>query len=457
MPYSHTTFSDLKTYLSQKLGDTAKTFWVDAELGIYINEALRTFGLLTGFWRDRGTINSVASTAFYDITTLQNGSSQNLLAYSVTDRNLIEIIQYHFLESASSQSSWTGTEMFTLNDLRYAIQRRRDQFLADTGIVVTRSVITVVSPAIGRETLTDSIMDVRRAAWVGASPLNYYVPLWREDERMLTAAGATWNTNSNTPEAYSIMAPPPLQLQLAPPPVATGQLELLTVNSGAALNPASSATILGIPDDLTPGVKWGAMADLLSKDGPARDPIRAAFCEQRYQQYVQLARLLPVVIHAEINGVSTIPITLQELESSTPNWENIQTTLDHPATDLAICAPNMIALSPVPFDVNTSITLDVVRRTTVLVNDIDPVQIGREQLEALLDYAEHLALFKVGGMEWQSTQIQAESFLVESTTYNQRVSAMARAVVSSSEQSQREKQDTPRRKSNRGIGALKDA
>lgn len=452
MPYSHTTLATLRGQLAARLDDSANIFWVSAELDALIAESLRTFGLLAGFWRERAVLSTVAGTAFYAITAQTYGSPTlaSLVGYTVTDRNLVRDIEYHLLEPATDGSTYTGTAMFTLNDLRYAIQRRRDQFLADTGCVVTRSTQAVASPPSGRQQLTDTIIDVRRAAWQGASPYDYYTTLWREDERLLTAAGSTWNTTSGTPEAFSIMAPPPLQLQLAPPPQASGTLELLTVDSGAALDPATSATVLGIPDDLTPGVKWGALCDLLSKDGPARDLPRAAYCQQRYEEYVALARLLPVIIHAEVQGVSTIPCTLQELESSTPNWENGTST----PSDVAIAAPNMIALNPVPDGVY-SVTLDVVRKTPVPTTDATQVQIGREQLDAILDYAEHLALFKVHGAEWNATKLQAANFLKQAVTYNQRLSASARAVLPASMQSQREKAGRPRRIEAAGIGALK--
>lgn len=448
MPYSHTTWLSLRDALAARLGDTGKVFWTDDNLKVVLTESLRTYGLLSGFWRERGVFSTTAGTAFYDIPTklpLQ-------LAYTVTDRDVILSIEYALLESSTSQSSWSGTEMFTLNDFRYAIQRRRDQFLSDTGTVVNRSLIPVASPPIGRQVLVDTVIDVRRAAWLGASPFDYYNTLWREDERMLTAADQGWSVNPATPEAYSIMAPPPLQLQLAPIPVTNGQLELLTVDSGAALDPANGATILGIPDDLTPAIKWGALADLLGKDGIASDPVRAEFCERKYQTYVQLARMLPVVIHAEINGVPLIPCTLQEVEASTPNWENIQGD----PQDVALAAPNLTALNPVPDGVY-SVTFDVVRKTPIPLIDGDFVQLGREQLDMILDYGEHLALFKVAGAEWHATERQAQGFMLQVLTYNQRISAAARASFSAAEQSQRQKQEIPRRLSGIGVGALRGA
>ncbi len=69
-------------------------------------------------------------------------------------------------------------------------------------------------------------------------------------------------------------------------------------------------------------------------------------------------------------------------------------------------------------------------------------------------------MFKVGGAEWRATERQANNFLLQSITYNQRLSAAARAIFSAAEQSQRQKQGIPRRvqswlKQTFGAGALK--
>jgi hypothetical protein len=449
MPYSHTTYGQLQTQLAGRLGDASNIFWTTTEIKLHLRESLRTFGLCTGFWRERATLPSSSGTAFYNLNALLTNGSELILAPSVTDRDIIEQLQYALLEPATTQASWTGTEMFTHNDLAKAVQNRLNQFLSDTGIVVTRSLVGMASPPIGRQVLAQATIDVRRAAWLGASPEAYYTTLWREDERSLTANSTSWG-ESGTPSVYSVMAPPPLQIQVSPPPSSSGQLELLTVDS-TALDPATSATVLGIPDDLTPAVKWGALADLLGIDGIASDPLRAQFATERYQQYVQLARNLPVVLNAELNGVPLIPATLQELDSSTPNWQNIQGTPE----DVILAAPNLIGLSKVP-DGIYSVTLDVVRRTPMPTGDGAYIQIGREQVDMVLDYAEHLALFKVSGQEWQRTLVQANNFLVQALTFNQRLGATARTIVASAGQSQKQKADLPRRsESTQGAGAMK--
>ncbi len=442
MAYSYITWGALRTQLAQRLDDSGNVFWVDAEIAVILTEALRTWGILSGFWRERGTFNTVSGTAFYDIPS---SITSGLLNYTVTDRDVIKALQYNLLESASSQTAWGGTEMFTLADLTRAIERRRDQFLQETGCNLTHSTQAVPPPPIGRVSLTDDVIDVRRAVWQNSDG---YYHLHREDEFSLTAYDRNWTVNPATPYGYSVMATQPVQIQLGPVPIVGGTLDLVTVEAGATLDPAVSATTLELLDDLTPFVKWGALADLLGKDGVARDPERAQFCEKRYQQGVQLTRLLACVLTAQINDVPVQPTTFYDMDAGNLNWQNKS---DDPV-DVALGGLNLAALRPVP-DGIYSVTMDVVRKAPIPANDGAFVQLGREQLDAVLDYAEHLAMFKVGGAEFTATIRQADNFMLQAITYNQRLSAAARFVIAPKEYSQKEGQMRPRRVRANALGA----
>ena len=441
MPYTHVTWAQLKTLLSERLSDSVKTFWTDTELGLLLGEALRTFAVLAGYWRERSTVALTSGTFIYALQSQTAGSPTlaSLIGPTLTDRDLIQQLQFALLESASTQASWPGTAMFVYNDVVNAVANRRNQFLADTGCFLTSSTQAVASPPVGRQPLSELIIGVRRVAWLGASPYGYYSTMWASDERSLTAADSSWNTDSATPDAWSILASPPITLQLAPLPIASGTLSMLTINS-KAFTPASSATVLDVPDNLAAAVKWGALADLLSMDGPARDLPRAAFCQQRYEQFVAMGRYLPCVVHAEVQGVSTIPVSLQELDASEPNWMNSSST---PA-DVALAGWNIMAVNPVP-DANGpySVTLDVIRNAPVPSSDGAQVQIGREQLDMIVDYAEHLAMFKVGGAEWRATELQARQFTTQALAYNKRLSATARAALAAAFSSAKEQADRP--------------
>jgi hypothetical protein len=94
MPYNHTTFSEAKQHLANELGDPGKTFFLDHELGRYIVEALRWWGLVSGYFRETGKVTTVAGQSFYYLeNSLFDGAGTTLLqGLTVTDRELINDI-----------------------------------------------------------------------------------------------------------------------------------------------------------------------------------------------------------------------------------------------------------------------------------------------------------------------------------------------------------------------------
>jgi hypothetical protein len=197
---------------------------------------------------------------------------------------------------------------------------------------------------------------------------------------------------------------------------------------------------MNIPDDFTWIVKWGALADLLSKDGPARDPQRAAYCEQRYQTGVAIARQTSTIIHGELQGVPLVISSLHDLDSYSYSWQN---TSGQPII-VAAASHNLIAVSPIPDDIY-SVVLDLVRNAPIPVDDNAYVQVGREELEVILGYAEHLAMFKVSGPEWEATNSGWENMLQLALTFNERLAASSRYAVPLADQSRNENYSRPRR------------
>lgn len=437
MAYTHTTFALAKTQLSDRLGDSGKVFWTDLEMGLYIIESLRMWAVLTGYWRDRGVFPTVQGTAFYDLGPLLSNGAELLLSRTVTDQQTIQLMQYHLLEDASSQSSWNGTDMFTLDDFRYFLQFRRNQFLFDTGIILTRSTQNMPSPPIGRVQLPDTIIDVRRVNWIDDVGGNHV--LWREDEYNFTAFATTWETDPGTPNVYSVAAVKPLQIQMNPPPVVSGTLELISVQTGSDLNPAGGATVLGIPDDWCWVPKWGAIADLLAAPGLPYDPFRTAIADQMYNLGVLAAKRLPVVIAAQINGIATQPAAMFDVDAYLGiNWQDTQT----PPTIVGT-ASNLAVIAGMPDGVY-SITLDVVRKAVIPILDDDYIQIGREYIDTILDMAQWIAAFKQGGSDITAIQPLFDSFMEEAKRYNSHLNAAIRNWSIMAGQSQREESYVPR-------------
>src|SRR6266545_3432887 len=139
MPYNHTTFAQAKQRLANELGDPGKVFFVDAELGRYLIEALRWWGLTAMYFRETGKIETISNQPFYRIeTSLFNQSETELIqGLSITDRELINDINYALMENqiVSWSGGWAGTEMFSLEEISSILADSRDEFLKLTACI----------------------------------------------------------------------------------------------------------------------------------------------------------------------------------------------------------------------------------------------------------------------------------------------------------------------------------
>lgn len=209
---------------------------------------------------------------------------------------------------------------------------------------------------------------------------------------------------------------------------------------------------LGVPDDFAWVVKWGALADLLGKDGPAADQPRAAYCEQRWREGVELARLTTSVIQAQINGVRTPVQAISDLDKYRPGWEsNAQDTPDV----VAMAGLNLLVVADPPDAGPHSVTVDVLRNMPIPAAG-ENVQVGREHLDVILDYAEHLASFKHGGQEFEATAEHYKRFFRVASQLNERWKASAVFADVLHDRTRREEQEVPRRSEAEPVGLSAD-
>jgi hypothetical protein len=61
---------------------------------------------------------------------------------------------------------------------------------------------------------------------------------------------------------------------------------------------------------------------------------------------------------------------------------------------------NLVAINPTDVNGPYSVQLDVVKNAPVPILLTDQIQIGREEVDAILSYAQHLAAFKQAGQEF---------------------------------------------------------
>lgn len=412
MSYTHTTQAAAKTILKARLDDASGVFYTDTEIGYAIVEALRMWNAITGHDRASGTFNTSAGTVFYDLSSvLVDGAAAKLRDRTVRDRRLVEEIQYHLIEAVGA-TSWTGTDQFTLPQILGALQRRRDQFLAETACVVAERTDNVTGGGTGLVTFPDTVIGIRRAVYHTSE--GRYFSLRPSDERTAVSPAVLWTT-PGIPRAYSSAVTSQLTVQLIPPPSMTGTLESIVVSSGATLDTTAdvnTGVLMGIPEDLVWGVKYGALADLLADEASA-DPQRAAECEAYYQLAVALGMHMPVVLNAKIGEVPIIPSSLAVLDLHRSGWQG--KNRGTPDT-VAIVGPDLVAIANVPAGINT-VTLDVIRTAKVPANDAAYIELGKDSLEAVLGMAQHLLTFKVGGAEHAATQALNEQFFAQAERY----------------------------------------
>lgn len=398
MPFTAPSLTQAQTDLANRLNDPSMVRWVAAELTLYIQEALRTWNAWTAHYRARGTLTSVASQPFYYLPTDLSGS---LRAQTLTNWNVLTEIQYSLIEPATTDGTWTGSDQFTQQQVSDAIQRRRDQFLRETGSVLTRSTTLYGSPSSdGRLALAETFAVIRRAAWVDTASGTIYI-LQRSTDWGANHFLPGWMNSTAAPRSYSVTTVPPLTLQLIPPPSLSGTLDLVAIDRGASLNPAVQSA-LGVPQDFVWVIKYGALADLLNADGLCFDPQRAAYCEARWQEGLDMARRAPVVLAARIEDLTASPVvdlnlrlgSLSAADAYNPAW---QATSGVPTEGL-LAGQTLFALAPIPDATSPGrdVTLDVVRNAPVPTAGGDILQVGQEFYDSILDIAQHCALFKEG-------------------------------------------------------------
>jgi hypothetical protein len=391
--YGYITLSQMQAELAGRLGDPNSIFWTSSELTLCIREALRYWNATTMAWKSRFTFQTSASQSWYDLTQQANTP----IPFTVNDSEVLSFLLYNLIEPQLLGGSYVGTDMFSLDDLTQAMQRRRDQFLLDTGMVTGQSVIAAPPPPENQVTLADSTIDVKRVAFIDSAGV--YTTMWRSDEWGAQSFQNNWNLKPQTPNAFSVASVAPITLVVIPPPAGHGQLELVTVQSGAALNPPAGV-LLGVPDDFAWVIRMGALADLLGKDGQARDAKRAEYAQARWTEGIALARIFNSVVNGYINGVQVFPQPLRSFSTYNANWQNQAGGLP---TAIGIISWNLIAVASKPDSGPYSLLFDLVRNAPVPSSAGDFIQAGREDLDAILDYAQHLASFKSGGDEFMET------------------------------------------------------
>lgn len=420
--FSDVTLAQFRTLLTNRLDYGEETYWIEAELNALICEALQFWNVASLYFKDRVILPTVAATAFYDLKDVVNGDGDTPLERTTTDRNAVNWLQYSLIEAVndfSLSSTWVGTQMFTMQDLVSAIENRLNQLQTLTRRILYESSQTVTTDD-GRVAV--NVLEVERAVWMrldGDGNETQGLRLLQTDDLTAQKQSPRWLQQSGKPLSYSIVESQPPTLQLIPAPNDTGKLYTYSVRKNTTLD-VTTGVVIDLPNDLVQFIAWGARADLLSRDGQSRDPERAAYCQQRWTEGVELTKLYASIISAQINGVAAQINSIDDFDSQSPRWQK-QTGKP---TVIGLIGLNLIGLKKVP-DGIYSLIFDVVRNAILPVVDSDFIQVALDYHDVILDYAEHLALFKCGGQEFQATMPLYARMMESASGYNAKLKASA--------------------------------
>lgn len=465
--FSWLTKTQAVTALQARLNNSA--FWSSAELWVYLVEALRVLNALTEQWNQDWAIGQ-ANGAWVN-TGAAAGSPR---VRTRTDIDVYTQMQYMLLEPASG-GTWTGTSQFSLFDLQNALQRRVQEVIQATACNLGQLSAINALPNTRRYALGDTVLETRRirGLWVlanatgtglsgsqsvtlnsaagvsvglvitgagiqtgtfvtgvsgavislslpttaplSAAALQFSFPLTmtREDSQAFQWFEPDYLQTNAVPLAWSVGSEPPLSFDVDNSPNSAGAFDVIALSSGPVFNPPS-ASLLGVPDDWSWLPMYGALADLLGSDAEATDRTRAAYCLKRYTEGLEVMQNSNWLLKATVNGVPVDTPSLYEMDTWAPEWQSSAAVLP------MVAQAGIDFLAPTP-GVGQSVTLTMVGNAPLLDASNTYVQVSRDDFEAVLNYAQHVAEFKESGPEFTGTVPLLKDFYRAAAGTNKRL------------------------------------
>ncbi len=135
------------------------------------------------------------------------------------------------------------------------------------------------------------------------------------------------------------------------------------------------------------------------------------------QVYYPTPPQLSYVLRVEVNEVPMASTSLYDLDYGQPTWESEVCTGTNIPQAFAPVGFNWFALWPASLAGGESLIVEGVTPAPD-ITAVGNVNMGQDELETILDYAQHVAQFKEGGQEFEASQIQLKEFLKECGSRN---------------------------------------
>lgn len=448
--------------LGQRLNvvPSSTTLWSEAELSIYITTALRQWNSLTWKWRQDFAFSS--NSVWNSLGSLA-GSPR---IRTITDTDCYTEMEYMLLEPPSG-SVWTGTNQFDISVFSQALQRRRDEMIQIGNLNQDLLTGIAVSPNTVITQLPDTVIDVERVrylatmasttgtATIGVQTINVASTLGIATGQLVSGAGISYystvtsigsgtvnisiptigpvsgqinfftpntlyrdDTVANefyevplyqqapgTPQTFSLSSEPPLSWQVDVPPNLPGTYEAIVLQSGVPFNPPAS-TLIGIPDDLSYVLQWGALADLLSQEPESTDLERADYCTRRYQDGIKTMLNSPWIELGKVNGQAVSVDSIVDLDRYEPNWDA------NPMTFGPVIVSGGMDWIAAPVMQGIGVT---VLANAPITDSNGNLQVSRSDWDAVILLAQSRAMFKLCGADWKAgLELEKQAILAAS-------------------------------------------
>lgn len=205
---------------------------------------------------------------------------------AVTDAAILEELQYAVLEPPDAGVTWTSG-LWTQAEVLAYLNQQQNRMLRETLLLVGEVLIAVGIGSLAVTLPADWLRTVR-VVWRGADGV--VRPLFRSDSFAADQVLSNWATANGVPLVYMDEEAGTLTLHVAPASDVGGKVELTYVPLGDVL--AMTPSLVNVPDECVPGLKYGVLAKMLGKEGRGRDEGRAEYAQERYDLIVEAIGLL---------------------------------------------------------------------------------------------------------------------------------------------------------------------
>ena len=221
------------------------------------------------------------------------------------------------------------------------------------------------------------------------------------------------------PFAYSTVETRPLEIQLIPPPNDGGILQLVCALTADIDTTDEDAPLL-LPNEYVHAIKYYALHSILSGQNETHDAMRGQYALERYNSIIRVSESRRSVLRVQLNNRNLPLDTLYALDQARYAWQN-----QRGLPKFAAASFDLLALAPVP-NGNYGVSCDLVASAPLPATFDDYVQLGREEIPYILDYARHLLSFKLGGDEFASSFPLYDNFQAGAARRNTRLAETTR-------------------------------